>query len=188
MKTPIGNRLEINIYKHGIQIINIFRKKIIESKADGGIPRPASCLRSPVRGISVKWFYTWIATTLMRLWKMLTWLHCPDVQGDPFPQRGSVTTIYNWAISKINVPSDICVQGIVKIRAVWSESLLSAWRNLASLAIQNVPRKDFDMTANEQADLNLRLAHLSKGAFFLTFRPNYMCYIMWNRTFIYKSD
>ena len=58
-----------------------------------------------------------------------------------------------------------------QICAVWSEILLSSWRNFASLAIKNVPRKDFDMTANEQADLNLRLAHLSKGAFFLRSGP-----------------
>ena len=35
----------------------------------------------------------------------------------------------------------------LRIRAVWSESLLSAWRNFASLAIQNAPREDSDQTA-----------------------------------------
>ena len=40
------------------------------------------------------------------------------------------------------VPSDICIQ-----HAVWSESSLSAWRNLASLALQNAPIEDSDQTA-----------------------------------------
>ena len=33
------------------------------------------------------------------------------------------------------------------IRAVWSESSLSEWRNFAFLAIQNVPSEDSDQTA-----------------------------------------
>ena len=35
----------------------------------------------------------------------------------------------------------------LRIRAVWSESSLSAWRNFASLAIQNAPSEDSDQTA-----------------------------------------
>ena len=35
----------------------------------------------------------------------------------------------------------------LRIRAVWSDYLLSAWRNFVSLAIQNAPGKCFDQTA-----------------------------------------
>ena len=35
----------------------------------------------------------------------------------------------------------------LRIRAVWSESSLSAWSNFASLAIQNAPSEDSDQTA-----------------------------------------
>ena len=35
----------------------------------------------------------------------------------------------------------------LRIRAVWSGSSLSAWRNFASLAIQNAPSEDSDQTA-----------------------------------------
>ena len=35
----------------------------------------------------------------------------------------------------------------LRIHAVWLESSLSAWRNFASLAIQNAPREDSDQTA-----------------------------------------
>ena len=34
----------------------------------------------------------------------------------------------------------------LRIRAVWSESSLSAWRKIASLAIQNAPSDDSDQT------------------------------------------
>ena len=35
----------------------------------------------------------------------------------------------------------------LRIRAVWLESSLSAWKNFASLAIQNAPSKESDQTA-----------------------------------------
>ena len=35
----------------------------------------------------------------------------------------------------------------LRMRAAWSESSLSAWRNFASLAIQNAPSEDSDQTA-----------------------------------------
>ena len=35
----------------------------------------------------------------------------------------------------------------LRIRAFWSDSPLSAWRNFASLAIQNAPSEDSDQTA-----------------------------------------
>ena len=36
----------------------------------------------------------------------------------------------------------------LRIRAVWLESLLSAWRSVASMAIQNAPSEDSDQTAH----------------------------------------
>ena len=39
------------------------------------------------------------------------------------------------------------IQISLRIRAVWSESSLSAWRNFASLAIQNASSEDSDQTA-----------------------------------------
>ena len=48
-----------------------------------------------------------------------------------------------------------------RIRAVWS--YLSIWTNFASLAIQNAPSEDSDLTA--QSDLTLRWAHMSEGKF-----------------------
>ena len=51
-------------------------------------------------------------------------------------------------------------------RAVWSKSLLSAWRNFASLAIlECVQRRFWSDCANAQVDQNLRWAHMSKGTF-----------------------
>ena len=38
-------------------------------------------------------------------------------------------------------------QNIMRIGAVWSESSMSAWRNFASLAIQEMPSEDYDQTA-----------------------------------------
>ena len=35
----------------------------------------------------------------------------------------------------------------LRIRAVWSESLLSAWRNFTSLAVRNPPSEDSDQSA-----------------------------------------
>ena len=52
-----------------------------------------------------------------------------------------------------------------RIRAVWSESSLSTWRNFAFLAIQSAPSEDSDQTAHAQSDLNLRWAHMFVGPF-----------------------
>ena len=49
-----------------------------------------------------------------------------------------------------NVPSDVRptkTQISLRVCAVWSESSLSAWRNFASLAIQNAPSEESDQTA-----------------------------------------
>ena len=51
----------------------------------------------------------------------------------------------------------------LRIYAVRSESSLSTWRNVASLAIQNASSEDFDQPAHAQAAQNLRWAHMSKG-------------------------
>ena len=54
----------------------------------------------------------------------------------------------------------------LRIRAVWSESSLSTWRNVASLAIQKREQWRFwSDYATAQADLNLRRAHMNQGTF-----------------------
>ena len=55
-----------------------------------------------------------------------------------------------------------------KSQIVWAfvqfdQSVLSAWRNFASLAIQNAHSDDSDQTVH--ADLNLRRARMSEGTF-----------------------
>ena len=55
-----------------------------------------------------------------------------------------------WDSRSDTVHSDMYVQYTqisLRLRPVWSESSLSAWRNLASLAIQNAPSEDSDQTA-----------------------------------------
>ena len=51
----------------------------------------------------------------------------------------------------------------LRIHTVWSESSLVTWRNIASLAIQNVASEASDQ--NAQADLNLRQAQMCEGTF-----------------------
>ena len=51
-------------------------------------------------------------------------------------------------------------QIILGIRPVWPESLLSAWRNLGSLATHSVHSEDWSDWANAQADLSFRWAHM----------------------------
>ena len=45
------------------------------------------------------------------------------------------------------------------IRPVWSESSLSAWRNLGSLATHWAHSEDWSVWADAQVDLSLRWAH-----------------------------
>ena len=52
----------------------------------------------------------------------------------------------------------------LRMYIVGSESLMSAWGNSASVAIQNVSSKNSDQTTqNAQADLKLRWMHMSEG-------------------------
>ena len=54
----------------------------------------------------------------------------------------------------------------LRIRTVWSESSLSAWRTFASLANQNAPQsKILIRLRKSHADQNLRWAHISEGTF-----------------------
>ena len=52
-------------------------------------------------------------------------------------------------------------QNSLGIYPIWSESLLSAWRNLGSLATHWVQREDWSDWADAQADWSLRWAHRS---------------------------
>ena len=51
----------------------------------------------------------------------------------------------------------------LRVRAGWFESSLDAWRNFASLAIQNAPSVESELTA--QADMNFRWVHMREGTF-----------------------
>ena len=54
------------------------------------------------------------------------------------------------------------------IHLVWSESSLSAWRKLGSLAAHRAHSKDWSDWANAQADLSLRWAHSHFVGFVMT--------------------
>ena len=49
-----------------------------------------------------------------------------------------------WHVRPMRTQISLC------IHAVWSESSLSAWRDFASLAIQNAPNEDSDQTARKR--------------------------------------
>ena len=57
------------------------------------------------------------------------------------PWRGRKRTFWHVCPTKTQIS--------LRIRTVWSESLLWAWRNIASLAIQNTPREDSDQTVRK---------------------------------------
>ena len=59
------------------------------------------------------------------------------------------------------------------------QSSLSAWRNFASLAIQNAASEDSDQTANAQGDLNLRWALMSECMF-----SDVVAHIFYNKRFV----
>ena len=59
----------------------------------------------------------------------------------------------------------------LRIRAVWAESSLSAWRNFASLAIQNAPGEVSDQTARMR-----RLIWMFAGRAFVRM----YCYVFWH--------
>ena len=50
----------------------------------------------------------------------------------------------NWAAAQQNQQNDLCVQWRLSIRPVWSETSLSAWRNLGSLATHGAHSEDSD--------------------------------------------
>ena len=73
-----------------------------------------------------------------------------------------------WASLWENIPSEMSHKPGLKylhIQAVWSESLLSSWRNFAWLVIQTVPSSDSDQTTNAQTDLNLHWANVRRYIF-----------------------
>ena len=58
----------------------------------------------------------------------------------------------------------------LRIRAVWSDYLLSAWRNFVSLAIQNAPGKCFDQTAQMHKLIWIVARRTSSKVRFVTLR------------------
>ena len=87
--------------------------------------------------------------------------NCPrkDIFKDLFnhirARNGVKIKIPGWAATLENIPTDMRprkTQISQRICAVWSESSMSAWRNFASLAIQNAASEDSDQTARMQSD------------------------------------
>ena len=62
------------------------------------------------------------------------------------------------------------------IHPVWSESLLSAWRKLGSLATYWARSEDWSDSVDAQADLSLRLAHTHFVGFVMLWLI-YFCYV-----------
>ena len=91
-----------------------------------------------------------------------------------------------WASSWQNQQSDCAPsedQISLGIRPVWSESSLSAWRNLGSLATHQAHSKDWSDCADAQADLSLRWVHshfvgfvMSQLKWFCTFKCILLCF------------
>ena len=72
-----------------------------------------------------------------------------------------------WAATWQNQQNNVCpakTRISLGIHSVWSESSLSAWRNLGSLATHWVHSKDY-----AQADLSLQWAHRSFCCYWLSF-------------------
>ena len=63
------------------------------------------------------------------------------------------------------------------IRPVWSESSLSAWRNLGSSATHWAHSKDWSDWADAQADLSLRWAHTHFDGFVMSRLISYQKYL-----------
>ena len=73
------------------------------------------------------------------------------------PRRGKRTFLYARLTT---------TQISLRIGAFWKESSLFAWRNFASLAIQNAPSDDSDQIVQMRTNLNLRWADMSEVVFF----------------------
>ena len=74
-------------------------------------------------------------------------------------------TIWHVRPAKTQISLGIC--------PVWSESSLSAWRNIKSLATQWAHSKDWSDRADAQADPSLRWAHTGHFVSFVMLQP--MC-------------
>ena len=93
----------------------------------------------------------------LRIWNKLTSL---SISAD------LISASYMWISLRENVPSDICAkwtQISLRIRVIGSESSLSAWKNMASLAIQKCTSEDWSNYVNAQTDMILRWVHMSDG-------------------------
>ena len=63
----------------------------------------------------------------------------------------------------------------LRIRSVWSEPSLSAWRNFAVMAIQNAHRKDSDQTAHSRSLIWIFTGRPCLKVRFLTLRFKWVC-------------
>ena len=92
--------------------------------------------------------------------------YCQEI---PFDTKGTV--LVHWCIRPTYVGRGLRkhtfrharptkTQISLRIRAVWSESSLSAWRNCTSLAVQNATSEDYDQSARMRTDMKLRWVHI----------------------------
>ena len=80
---------------------------------------------------------------------------------DSLSLLGDTAAMYTWAASWQNQQNSLCAQRILRsawASAHWSESSLSAWRNIGSSAAHWAHREDWSDWVYAQADLSLRWA------------------------------
>ena len=80
-----------------------------------------------------------------------------------------------WRVRPTKTQISLC------IRAVWLDSSLSVWRNVASLAIQNAPGKDSDQTARMRTLTWIFAGRTCPKERFHTFR------LKWSTHFLIRS-
>ena len=76
----------------------------------------------------------------------------------------------------------------LRIRAVWLESSLAAWRNFASLTIQNEPSKDSGQTARMRTLIWLFAGRTCTKVRFLTLWLISVCNYKWAGTQHFRQD
>ena len=114
----------------------------------------------------LSWVFTGRTATLLVLsWggSIICFAYCSvilGVLGPPYPAPRPPPPHPMTKPTKWHVPPAKTQIG-QGIRPVWSESSLSAWRSLGSLATHWAHSEDWSDWANAQADLSLRWAHRS---------------------------
>ena len=119
---------------------------LLSSNSVGGQPRPWSDYEMPAIGAFshglalILPFLILLLSHFLHINIKILYMHIQTYSHTVFiePQREKM---YLWHVRPTKT------QISLRIRAVWFESSLSAWKNFASFAIQNVPSEDSDQTA-----------------------------------------